>query len=241
MNKRVLPGIIFIIAAVLLILSIFDVIPSDIPWFRIIVAAFIVFIIINSIIYLSFYGIFIPISIILMLFKTNLQLEYISNFEFFLVALLLAIGCSLLFKGKKYFYTGSGTKFYFTNSNRMKKNESYENNDNGIVTYINNMSSSNKILKDIEVEKIIINNNFGQFIINIEKINIKNEYLEIYIENNFGNVVLNISKDYYVDNRLKTTLGSSDDYNYNDYDNIIFGKIVLTGQSNLGNIEVNRI
>lgn len=241
MKKSFLPGIIFIIAAFLLILSILNIIPSDIPWFSIIVAFIMVIIIINAIRIVSFYGIFIPLSIILMLFKSNLQLEYISNFEFFLVGLLLAIGCTLLFKRKRYFYTGSGTKFYFSkNLNKNNKNN-FEDDSNGIITYASNFSTSNKTLKDIEVAKIIINNNFGQFTLNIEEINIINNPLEIYIKNNSGKIILNIKNEYYVNNQIKTTLGNEIKINKQFEDGLILGNIILKGDNVLGSIEVNKI
>lgn len=237
MKNRIFIGISLIVMALILLLNILGYIPVDIPWIKIVIGVILITILINSLLDLSFWGIFLSLSILVIFFKDYIGLAHIGNIEILIVGVLLSIGFSLIFKN--------------TINKRLLGRHNHDNididlnddnfvesiNKEGILVYLNNFSAQTRFVKDHTIKKVIIKNNFGESVINIEVLNFDNNPIEIYIENNFGNVIVNVNRHFYIDNQMRNAFAGN--LSVKGYDNdSCEGKIVLKGKINFGNVDI---
>ncbi len=93
-------GIFFLLAAGLVIASQIGLLPN-LSWVRLTISIFMLAIIVGSIPYMEFFGMLVPLAVILALFSHQLNIRFISPWAMVGSAVLASIGLSLLFKDKR--------------------------------------------------------------------------------------------------------------------------------------------
>ena len=92
-------GVAFVLAAVLIIAGQFVSFLYINP-FTLLATILLIAVIVQSSIHRNFFGIFLPIAILYMLYDHPFRLPYIAGWQLIAAALLLSVGCSMLF-GRK--------------------------------------------------------------------------------------------------------------------------------------------
>ena len=99
-DKRLYWAAYLIVAALVILLNALDVFPTKLSLFNLIISILMGGIIVGSIINLNFYGIFVPLSVIGILFAEELRITSITPVPIIVIAILLSIGMQLIFKKK---------------------------------------------------------------------------------------------------------------------------------------------
>ena len=99
-DKRLYWAGYLILAAVVVLLNALDVFPEKLNMLSLIIAILMGGIVVGSLIYLNFYGVFIPLAVIGMLFAEELKITAIVPIPIIVMAILLSIGMQLVFKKK---------------------------------------------------------------------------------------------------------------------------------------------
>jgi len=99
-DKKMYWALYLIIAAVVVLLNSLDVFPTKLSLFNLIVSILMGGVVVGSLINLSFYGIFIPLSVIGILFAEELNITAITPIPIIVIAILLSIGMQIIFKKK---------------------------------------------------------------------------------------------------------------------------------------------
>lgn len=99
-DKKIYWAIYLILAALVILLNSFDVFPAKLNIFNLIISILMGGIIVGSLINLSFYGVFIPLSVIGILFAEELKITAITPIPIIVIAILLSIGMQIIFKKK---------------------------------------------------------------------------------------------------------------------------------------------
>ena len=94
--RRAMIGILACVAAIFVLLSGIGVIDIAINLWQIIISTFCIGIIINSILNLTWFGIFLPLAMLVTLFPTELGLTDISVWQIWAGAALLAFGATYI-------------------------------------------------------------------------------------------------------------------------------------------------
>ena len=99
-DKRLYYAIYLILAAVFVLLAALDVFSAELSMTNVIISIFMGGIVVASLINLSFYGVFIPLSVIGILFAEELKITAITPVPIIVIAILLSIGMQLIFNKK---------------------------------------------------------------------------------------------------------------------------------------------
>lgn len=99
-DKRLYWAIYLILAALVILLNALDVFPSKLSMFNLIISILMGGIIVGSLINLNFYGIFVPLSVIGILFAEELNITAITPIPIIVIAILLSVGMQIIFKKK---------------------------------------------------------------------------------------------------------------------------------------------
>ena len=99
-NKKIYWAVYLILSALVILLNALEVFPETLSIINLCIAILMGAIVVASIINLNFYGIFIPLSVIGILFSEELNITAITPIPILVIALLLSIGLQLIFNKK---------------------------------------------------------------------------------------------------------------------------------------------
>lgn len=233
-------GIGFILAAVVLILDAFNVMApivssvGEISVFSIIAGLFFLSAAISGIFKRNFFGFFFSLALVFVIFEKNIAIicglpneNFINNGLVFLAALLLTIGCSVLFSSKKHrvhVHKEHTSSVHHTSGHRA------ESSLGSSVIYIDA-----KTLSPSSIE-----NNLGSCVVNFENVS---EYIsggEIFVENNLGSLVVNVPPEWKVETYIENSLGSLKAPGDEDFkgDKEFAPVLIINGENSLGSLVV---
>lgn len=242
MKKRtssVMWGILLIAAAAFIVLSAFGFM-HDVGVVSIIFTIVFAGIIISNIPAWNFWGIFLPLAGICIIYSDAWGIQKLSPWPLVLIAVLLSVGFSLIFK------TGSRNRSY--NGNAAQNNASYagyrteyiNQGVNNIVNCSTRFSSAVKHISMNNFERANINLSFGNMDVYFDGCNIPSGHAIIDINGKFGNLVLYIPSGWKVDVQTGTMAGRVKECNR---PNVSANSPVVTlnGVMQFGSVEIQYI
>lgn len=204
-------------------------------------------IIVYSLIKLNFFGVFIPATVLYMIFWSPLGLPFVSPWFLLLAGLLTTIGFSIIFHKKPHHETcciGKGEwhkdgwdKDDWKDGHAPTIENIDDNHPNAKVSF----GSSSKYLHGDSLQSGQFSCNFGSLDIFFDKAQLSPEGAEIFLDCSFGAIKLYIPKTWRVIDKISASLGG---VNYNNRSAALAEdapRLTLTGNVNLGGIEIQYI
>lgn len=230
-SSRIFWGIIFILAAVCLIASQFGFFP-DVNLFGIMLTVFFGWMIFKGIRKLNFYGIFLPLACLYMIYYDDIGIWNLSPWTMFGVAILCSVGFSMIFQNtrRKRIYGENGEMSYAFSGESSEQcygeQVRCENNFGSVIRYI---SSDN--FKSAQLE-----NNFGSLSVYFDNAIVQGGSAFVNVENHFGETNLYVPKEWQVQNNLDRAFGSvSEKGRYEGSSNTL---LYINGSTNFGTIVI---
>lgn len=202
-TRKIFWGVFFILAAVFVIVSKLGILP-DIGVFSILLTVCSIWILVEGIRHLNFYGILFPIAFVCIIYDKQLGITALTPWTVLGAALLGSIGLSILFrstkKNRKMGFDWDGSGSYSTAAREQCSGEHVkcENNFGSAIRYIN---SDNFCNADLE-------NNFGSLTVYFDNAIIQGSTAYVSVECNFGETNLYIPKEWKIENCMERAFGS---------------------------------
>ena len=228
MNKdRIFWGCCFILMGILLVTNqIWGT--MDIGLFKIIVTVFCAAYIIRSVPSLSFFGIFIPIALILTMYRHDLGFD-LKTSVIWGAAILVSIGLELIFKD---------AKKKLRSNREYKKNIASINSSNMTGEHIKVKNTFGETTKYVKSDSFLtgkFENAFGSLSVYLNDALIQNEKAEIRVENSFGETNIYVPKDWKVENSIHSFLG---EVVHNNNYNAQYPVVYITGENSFGSVNI---
>lgn len=200
----------------------------------IIAAVFLAALIAHSLIKRSYFGVFIPLSILYMIFSKPLMLIYISPWLLILSALLVSIGFSLLFQK----HTGRVMPSHEGKGYNGRGNECVDE-DNPYVKVV--MNSISKYLYSENLRGAHFTADMATLEVYFDQVQLCNDSAEIFIQCNLSSIDLYVPKHWNVIDNTHSYLGWMDygagraEFSENA------PKLILSGNVVLGDVNIHFI
>lgn len=159
---------------------------------------------IKSLIRLNFFGIFMSIALLAIVYAEPLQIQAITPWPVLGAGLLLGIGFSLIFpkKGKQYYVK----RYHHPDGERIINEQDGSNCKCSV-----NFGSSIKYINSDAFERADLENNFGSLKVYFDNAIMKGTEAHVYIENNFGGVELYVPKTWAVNCKISNVFAGVDE------------------------------
>jgi len=231
-------GIFFVAAAVLVIMQQAGHFITFGIW-PLIITTIMLPVLIESIISVNFAGIFIPGSIILIMFKDTIGLNRLSSWHLIVAAILLSIGFSILFgkhayKGVRKHCKDGGFKIF---GKRAISDE--ENIDDNHFKCEVAFGSAVKYIQSNNLERASLSCSFGAIEAYFDNVTPCPEGCVINCECSFGSIELYFPREWKVYNRITSSLGSAREVNTADRTSTQC--VTLTGSVSFGAVEIRYV
>lgn len=197
-HKKWFWGVFFILAAAFILLSQLGMLVEFSVW-TLLLSVLLVAIIIQSLIHVEFFGIFVPLGVILILFDGPLGIEALTPWPVLGAAVLLSIGFSILFKGKLH----RGYKHH----ERIHRNETVEDLNEDRVVCKMSFGSSIKYLHAQNLEQAEFDCSFGALKIYFDQAKLSPNGADVLINCSFSGITLYIPHDWKVIDQMETSMG----------------------------------
>ena len=239
-------GILAILVAILLILNETGVISplisavGEVSVFAIILGIALLSYAISRLVKGKISEIFLPLAFIFMLFEKNLSViigkngeDIISNWLVILIALLLHIGFSILFKKEGIIHVS------YTTKHDNDDDDDDDDDDNDDVKHVHaggSLSSSNVYIDCSTMTPNHIENNLGACNVYFENSERYNGGATIYVENNLGAMNINVPAAWKINASIENNLGSINIPENDDTDDrpVLF----IKGENSLGSLNI---
>jgi len=231
-NKNWFWGIFFILSAVSVI-AIQTGSFEQIGIQSLLIGAFLVAIIIASLVRLNFFGVFFPMSFLYMIFWQPLGIIYINYWLVILASVLTSIGFSIIF--------GRRHKHGVRCEGRIEGNKQSESIDDNNPNVSVKFGSASKYLHADSLQSGKFYLSFGEMELFFDQVQLAPEGAEIFIDCSFGSVILNIPREWRVIDNMHVTLGEMN--NKARATNIAEDapKLTISGNLQLGGVEIKYI
>lgn len=233
-NSNILWGITLIVVAVILILSQLGFLGgTKIDVWTLLLSAFLVIILIKSIIHLSFSGILFPLAFLCILYDDILGISALTPWTVLIVALLGSIGLSMIFKPHK----KHSSFCSISGDDNWQFSEVIDDADGDVVTCSTNFGSCIKYINSDNLVKAYVNASFGGVKVYFDKALIQGEYAQVCIDGSFCGIELFIPKEWTITNQVDIALAGINEKN--PHQHIGGGShLVLTGNLKFSGIEI---
>ncbi|WP_346869953.1 LiaF transmembrane domain-containing protein [Clostridium sp. UBA5119] len=227
-KERIFWGILFILMGIFLIISKLGYFPN-VNVFSLLLTAFLVVVIVKSLLRLNFAGVLFPIAFICIIYDKQLGITNITPWTVLIVALLGSIGLSMIFhKPTKWVNMECDYEDY--------KFEKIDVEDESHVRFKNSFSGSIKYINTDNFEQADFKCSFGALKVYFDNATMSNNNAIIRINASFSGVELYIPKNWKVENKTNAFLASIDEKNRNN--EIITNTLTLVGDINFSGVEI---
>ena len=211
--RKVFFGILLIVLAVCLILWKLKVFSlplafAGVSTWGLIVSAIMVLIIIHSILYLNFGGIFIPLAVICIMFDEPLGITAITPWIVLIAAILLTVAFDMLFSRQR-MRRRCDRRYRHCDSDRFTT-ESLDD-ENGNIMHSTRFGSSTKYVRSDNLHTADLSTQFGEMSVFFDGAVVPAGTVILNCQVSFGEMDLYIPKDWNVQNRVSVALGNCDD------------------------------
>lgn len=203
-KERIFWGVFFILGAVFILAAGMGLIQGIGVW-SLIGTVFFVAILIKSLIKIRFFGIFFSLAFLGIIYAQPLGISGIVPWPVLGAALLISIGCSMIFpkKNRCAFHVEHGSSQHFDNI----INEP----DSDTVNYSISFGSSIKYINTDDFKSANLECSFGALKIYFDNAIMQGPEAYVYVENSFGGVELYIPKSWKVVSQIDNSFGGVDE------------------------------
>lgn len=217
-------GIVFILAAFVMIAGKLGYL-GEINVFTMIISVFLLAIIIKSIHPISISTIIFPLAFLGIIFNKQLGIQNLTPWTILIVATLLTIGLSLIFKNKVQIFK----QHVFDEKVIDMDNEEK-------VMQKTTFAEAKKYVNSNNFKRADFDCSFGSLVVYFENVKIPSGNAIINVQANFGEIQLFIPKEWKIENQINPTLGSVSIKNRPLENEEIFVKLV--GNARFGHVEI---
>lgn len=221
-EKNLLPGLILILAAIIMMGSAMGLIP-DIPWFRIFCSGLFAATGIKALLDRDFFGTCMSISLIAWIFEEELNIEHLAPFPLLIAAACLGIGLNLIFGKKKIVTYESSHNEAWTDGRHVK----LENNFNSTSKYVNAAAFSSAKLE----------NSFGSVNVYFNNANVYNGEATIELDNSFGKMNIYLPSKWRASISQESTFGHVSIHGEPNRD-MDAPYVIIKAESNFGELNI---
>lgn len=232
-NRNWFWGIFFLLSAVAVIAIQIESV-GDIGIWSLLVGVLLVALIVYSIINLNFFGIFLPLAFLYMVFWEPLGLVEITPWMLILAAVLTSIGFGLIFHKKR------KCKVDVHPSGEAVISEGETIDDNHPYAKVQ-FGSSSKYLHADALESGRFVSSFGELDVFFDQVQLSPAGAEIFLDCNFGSIKLNIPKNWQVVDDLHVTLGEFTNNRRTASLTENAPRLTITGNVQFGGVEISYI
>jgi len=235
-NKNWFWGIFFILSAVSVIAiqtGSFELIGIQ----SLLIGAFLVAVIIASLVKLNFFGVFFPMSFLYMIFWQPLGLQYINYWFVVLASVLVSIGFSIIFGSRhhKSWPNCNGKVDYVTQGSESEEID--DDNPNVSVRF----GSASKYLHAEHFKTGRFAVSFGELELFFDQVKVDPEGAEIFIDASFGSIILNLPREWKVVDNVHVSLGEVKNKARASSQGEDAPRVTLTGNVQFGGMEVRYV
>jgi len=221
-------GILFILMGVFLIISKLGYLPN-INVISLLLTAFLVAVIVKSLVRLNFAGVLFPIAFICIIYDTELGITNITPWTVLIAALFGSIGLSMIFnKHTKY------VNFKFDSEDY--KFEKIDVEDESHVRFRNSFNSSIKYINTDKFEQADFNCSFGAMKVYFDKAIMSSDNAIVRINASFSGIELFIPKEWKVEDKTNVVLGAINEKNRNNQ--VTTNTLTLVGDIKFSGVEI---
>lgn len=242
MNNRrdVFWGVMFIAIAAFILLNQLGLVEVVIGTGNVVLAIVFCATLIKSLTMPSFPGIFISLAFLWIIFDGYIGAPHISEFVVIFVAILFAIGFSMIFPDikRRNYFTGSGESWSdYEDVNRQGRHQKVVHDENdGRVFCSNRFGASAKYVDSRNLKSARIENSFGELKVNFDNAVMDGNSVEISVNVSFGALELYIPKEWAAFNRVNALAATVKEANRGNHDGN--HSVVLVGSVSFGEISV---
>lgn len=227
-------GLLFILAAALILLNQFGMF-IDISMFELVATIVLGVIIIKSLFYLSFWGVFFPLAFLCILYADNLNIKNFTPWPALFTALLLSIGFSILFQ-RNYGWGGRWHHRHHFHHNHNSFTSSVVNDkDDKFVSCSSSFGECIKYVNSENFERAEISCSFGSVKVYFDNAKIPSGKAEIFVDVSFGEAVLYIPRSWKTECKAKIFCG---DMNQNGNIGPDSPVVTIHGNVSFGNAKI---
>lgn len=197
-NNNIFIGVVLIFLAVYMIISRLGG-GFKLPVFSICVSAVLIYMIVKGVKKKDFGMIFIPAALLAWQYDDFLHIEAITPWIVLLAAIMLTVGCKMIFQKKKpLMLSVNGHKGKYSN---------YEV-DNGYVHVENGLGETTRYLTGEELSEVHIENGLGYCVVYFQGCTMKNGMLNVHVDNGLGAIEIYCPKEWSINLTQDSTLGA---------------------------------
>lgn len=239
-NRNVFWGVMFIAIATFILLNQLGLVDIVIGTTNIVLAIVFCATLINSILVRSFPGIFISLAFLWIIFDEYTAVPHISEIVVIFVAILFAIGFSMIFPDTKRVFKYTNRNGKWSDYEDVDKEGHYQKvvhdeNDNNVFCS-NRFGASAKYINSRKLKNARIENSFGELKIYFDNAVIDGQSAEVAVNVSFGSLELYIPKEWAIENRIKVFAASVKEVNHGTPTGS--PSVVLVGNVSFGEISV---
>ncbi len=229
-SKNIFWGLFLVMSAALIIASQVTSF-GTISAVSIIATVFLAAIIISSMVRLEFFGIFVPMAFLYMIYDAPLGLPFIRPVILVVSALLISIGCSLIFRKrhKKIICTGSSVNDY------NKTNESIDDNNPKVKV---SMGASSKYLHADALQGGQFSVSLGELEVYFDQVRLNPAGAQVFVDCSLGSLKLYIPRYWNVVDKIGATLGEVKNNSRQAQPVLTEPPLTITGNVKLGSVEI---
>lgn len=232
-KRKIFWGIFFIMMAMIVVVSKLGILP-DVGLFSLLATVFLVWMTVDGVRHGNFYEIIFAVAFLCIIYDKPLGIEALTPWTVLAAALLLSIGLSLLFGGRRkkkreiaFQWDSDGTRGIGSSSEQCRGQQVYcKNNFGAAIRYIHSDNFREAYLE----------NNFGSMTVYFDNAIIQGGTAVVRVENNFGETILYLPKEWRVHNELEHIFG-----NVSEHGQCVgtsSAQLHLKGETNFGSIEI---
>lgn len=230
-HKKWFWGIFLLAAAVFILANQIGAFAKIGPW-SIIAAVLLAAVCVDSLAELNFFGIFIPLALLYLIFQPPFHWIVIPFWPLILAAVLASIGLSILAPRRGHW----GKKVWHWEGHGHGKTEGDLNGNN--VYLKSSFNDSCKYLHSDCLKKAHFVSSFGNLIVYMDKVTLDPKGAEVFVDVRFGNMTLYLSKDWRVTNMVNENAGSKIEDNGSHAADDGGPIVTLKGDVSFGRLEI---
>ncbi len=226
-KERVFWGFYFILGAACILLGKMGFL-QGISVINIFISILLVALIIKSVLKVNFLGIFLPIAFLAIIYAVPLGITAIVPGPVIIAAVLLSIGCSLIFPKRK--------QFDFDHKWHDNMEQVINEADGNSIQYSVSFGSAIKYINTDNFEAARLGCSFGAMVAYFDNAIMQNPEATIYLENSFGGMEVYLPKTWSVVNQVNNSFGGVEEKGHNAPDGL--HKVYLVGTNSFGGITI---
>lgn len=199
-------GLLFILAAALILLNQFGMF-IDISMFDLVATIVLGVIIVKSLFYLNFWGVFFPLAFLSILYADELGITNFTPLPALFTALLLSIGFSILFQRNHYSGGNWHSRHPHHHNHNSFSSSVVNEKDDSAVSCSASFGECIKYVNSENFERADISCSFGAIKVYFDNAKIPSGKAEIFIDVSFGEAVLYIPRSWKTDCKARIFCG----------------------------------